>query len=157
MSHFECHLNWCFWRSKKLYKLSKLGGGAGGRKFGQNPKEQQLFFGMSSLNDSTLWVFTIVEKLSFSQVKEGWIMRRAILQRFVNLLVARMLADEHPDSSLRHHGIREEKLLLQVKVEVLKEMLETSRKCRRRTHILSSILSWWWGAGCPQDRILQLT
>ena len=34
-------------------------------------------------------------------------MRRAILQRFVNLLVARMLADEHPDSSLRHLGIRE--------------------------------------------------
>ena len=32
-------------------------------------------------------------------------MRRAIFQRFVNLLVARMLADEHPDSSLRHVGI----------------------------------------------------
>ena len=31
-------------------------------------------------------------------------MRRAILQRFANLLVARMLADEHPDSSLRHVG-----------------------------------------------------
>ena len=84
-------------------------------------------------------------------------MRRAILQRFANLLVARMLADEHPDSSLRHLGIREEKLLVQVKVKVRKEMLETSRKCQRRTHILSSILSWWWGAGCPQDRILQLT
>ena len=84
-------------------------------------------------------------------------MRRANFRGFVNLLVARMLADEHPDSSLRHHVIREEKLLLQVKGEVLKEMLETSRKCRRRTHILSSILSWWWGAGCPQDRILQLT
>ena len=28
---------------------------------------------MSSLNDSTLWVFTNVEKLSFSQVKERWI------------------------------------------------------------------------------------
>ena len=70
-------------------------------------------------------------------------MRRAIFQRFVNLLVARMLADEHPDSSLRHIGIREEKLLLQVKVEVLKEMLETSRKCRRRT----PIWSWWWGQG----------
>ena len=85
-------------------------------------------------------------------------MRRAILQKIVNLLVARMLADEHPDSSLRHVGIGgEERLQLQVKGEVLKEMLETSRKCRRRTHILSSILSWWWGAGCPQDRILQLT
>ena len=73
-------------------------------------------------------------------------MRRAILQRFVNLLVARMLADEHPDSSLRHIGIREEKLLLQVKGEVLKEMLETSRKCRRRPPIWRSIWSWWRGA-----------
>ena len=26
MSHFECRLNQRFWRSKKLYKLSKLGG-----------------------------------------------------------------------------------------------------------------------------------
>ena len=68
-------------------------------------------------------------------------MRRAILQRFANLLVARMLADEHPDSSLRHLGIREEKLLVQVKVKVLKEMLETSRKCRRRTPIWRSIWS----------------
>ena len=34
-----------------------------------------------------------------------------------------MLADEHPDSSLRHVGIGgEERLLLQVKVEVLKEI-----------------------------------
>jgi len=58
-----------------------------------------------------------------------------------------MLADEHPDSSLRHLGIRKEKLLLQVKGEVLKEMLETSRKCRRRTPSWSSIWSWWWGQG----------
>ena len=27
MSHFECRLHQCFWRSKKLYKLSKLEGG----------------------------------------------------------------------------------------------------------------------------------
>ena len=29
MSHFECRLNRRLWRSKKLYKLSKLGGGVG--------------------------------------------------------------------------------------------------------------------------------
>ena len=29
MSHFECRLNLRFWRSKKLYKFSKLGGGGG--------------------------------------------------------------------------------------------------------------------------------
>ena len=27
MSHFECCLNQRFWHSKKLYKLSELGGG----------------------------------------------------------------------------------------------------------------------------------
>ena len=33
MGHFECRLNWLFWRSKKFYKLSKLGEG-GGLSFG---------------------------------------------------------------------------------------------------------------------------
>ena len=45
MSHFECHLNGRFWRSKKVVKLVQIGGrGGGGGEIGQNPKEQLLFF-----------------------------------------------------------------------------------------------------------------
>ena len=42
MSHLNVTLIDVFGVQKKWYKLSKLGRGGGG--FGQNPKEQQLFF-----------------------------------------------------------------------------------------------------------------
>ena len=43
MTPFECHLNWRFWRSKKVVQVVQIGGGGGPRKFGKNPKEKLLF------------------------------------------------------------------------------------------------------------------
>ena len=41
IGHFEWRLNQCFWRSKKVVQVVQMGGGG----FGQNPKEQQFFWG----------------------------------------------------------------------------------------------------------------